>query len=476
MEIDQYSSMKRYFLVFGQVLLLIVAGSSVAVFMRFHVINSAIQFESDFRSQSFFELSNGEIHVIARKLSALSKKSDLICVIGVRNGTTFFEEMKSSCDEGLFRHESEIDQKSFGIKIKFVHGLPKNLSRSLMVMLATFLLMGVLLVMSQRRQFYYQHESELTLARLSRQIAHDLRSPLAVIRAISRRLGTLKEKELLNSAIERLDALIRTLSSDTIVHNRSPTLERLLQSSITEKLIEVGENNANINTEWLAPVKAALLPGDPFKWRRIISNLLNNSIEASVRPKICVSVDLDNCGTDHVRISIKDNGGGFPKEVIEALGPRPFSKGKEGGRGIGISSAFSFLREIDGSMEIRNNDGYGASVTLISPFEIERTAILIEDDVALARIWIRAGKQHQISVSHFHSPSDYLSAKINPSIDTFFYLDLNFSNGESGDSLGRRLRSAGYKNLFLCSGASGLQLASHPWARAILGKEPPWLT
>lgn len=455
-----------------QSVLLLAAVGGVAFFLRFHVISSARQFESDFRSQSFFELANGEVHVLARKLSALSKKPDLICLTAERNGTVFFEEKKGSCRGGFFRAQSEVDQESFGIRVHFVHILPDELFNGFLILFAALASVGASLIWTQRRQFRQQHESELRLASLSRQIAHDLKSPLAAIRALSKGLGAAESKDLLRSTTERLDSLVANLGGEknlSTILGFPPTVSKLLLSALAEKKLEFP--GLNIQLEVKKEISHAQLAGDPFVWRRVISNLLNNAVESSPRTEVCISVTQEK---DKIRIEVRDDGRGIPEPVIRRLGRDPYTAGKLGGKGIGVSSAATFLKELGGFIKIRSEEGKGTSVELHAPFSVETHAVLVEDDEILARLWAEAARARALHFQHFRSPAEFRKGP-RPPKHAYIYLDNNFPDGSNGDDLGQELSLAGYQNLFLCSGAPGIQPQNHPWARGILGKEAPWL-
>lgn len=464
------------YLVGLQLLLLILSLLSVAFFFRFHVISSSRQFVEDFKSQNSFELANGEIHVLARTLSALSKNPELRCVIAERNKITFFEERKKNCEVGFFEVVNEIDQDSFGVKIVLIHTLSSSLLKGFSVLFFILCSIGFSILWAQRRTIFIRNEGEFKMARLSRQVAHDLRSPIAAIKAISRDIGGHSE-EILKSTIDRLDELVRDLSMEDGKRSAyNPILQKLINVSIAEKETEFADKNVAIGVDWLDSLGYARLPGNPFTWRRVLSNLLNNAIEASDSPTIKIVVGKSQSNSKLIEIQIKDNGRGIPKQLISRLGKTVVSYGKPNGRGIGLSTALTFLESLGGEVKIESIEGRGTSVILLSPYEIERRAVLVEDDVGLAKVWKIAAKKVQIELVHFITPGEFRLNKENLDKDTYFYIDLNYANGESGDELGRNLSSSGFRNLFICSGRTGMSIENYPWARGILGKEPPWLS
>lgn len=103
----------------------------------------------------------------------------------------------------------------------------------------------------------------------------------------------------------------------------------------------------------------------PKDLKRILSNLLNNSVEASNDGgRIRVSTDTDG---EFCVIEVTDEGAGIPKDVIGKIGTKGFSFGKSNGNGLGLSNAISVVESWGRRVEITSNFSQGTSVTLRLP-------------------------------------------------------------------------------------------------------------
>ena len=97
-------------------------------------------------------------------------------------------------------------------------------------------------------------------------------------------------------------------------------------------------------------------------FKRIISNLINNSIDAvSVFPgKILISV---RSYTENIQIQILDNGCGMSPENLCKIGTKGFSL-SDSGNGLGIYHAKKTIEEMNGSFQVSSRVGEGTMVTI----------------------------------------------------------------------------------------------------------------
>lgn len=102
-----------------------------------------------------------------------------------------------------------------------------------------------------------------------------------------------------------------------------------------------------------------------------LSNLLDNAVEAGAT-QVALSADREE---DELVMRVGDDGRGFPPEMLAAVG-RPYNSSKSRrGAGLGLFLASNVLRQLGGTLEVRNRAGRGAVVTLRLPF----AALALED-------------------------------------------------------------------------------------------------
>ncbi|TVV72020.1 ATP-binding protein [Sphingomonas solaris] len=97
--------------------------------------------------------------------------------------------------------------------------------------------------------------------------------------------------------------------------------------------------------------------------QQAVFNLLDNAAEAS--PDM-IRIRLDRAG-DTLVLAVRDEGGGFAPEQLEAFG-KPYNSSKPGlGRGLGLFLAGNVARKLGGGLDARNLPRGGAEVTLHLP-------------------------------------------------------------------------------------------------------------
>jgi signal transduction histidine kinase len=66
-------------------------------------------------------------------------------------------------------------------------------------------------------------------------------------------------------------------------------------------------------------------------------------------------------------VRVEDNGRGIPSEILENLGKKGATFGKEGGSGLGIYGAKKYIEKMGGKLEIKSRLGDGTMVMIILP-------------------------------------------------------------------------------------------------------------
>jgi signal transduction histidine kinase len=211
------------------------------------------------------------------------------------------------------------------------------------------------------------------------QMVHDLRSPLSALHAVTRsslssvdtdsrkliesvtlRIQDICQKLLERDKMER--ATFESMSSTTqMIHELILEKQILLQErSHTQKskpvLLEFEDRNC-------PPLLQLTL--SPNELRRILSNLIDNSMEASPHGgDIVVSTEDDG---NFFRIKIRDHGIGIPEEQLPKLGLRGATFGKLTGHGLGLYSVMKLLESVGGSLQIDSAVNQGTTVELNLP-------------------------------------------------------------------------------------------------------------
>ncbi|MBF0105838.1 MAG: HAMP domain-containing histidine kinase [Deltaproteobacteria bacterium] len=225
------------------------------------------------------------------------------------------------------------------------------------------------------------HKSAYYSAYHLRQVAHDLRSPLSVLDNLLRYCWNDLNPEIANlllSAIQRLqnisDDVLNNTPKEMASSKKYPRMfsndevRGLIKNMIAEKQMQcMGKQNIKFNfsphdseNESRAAQKIRL---EPVEFQRILSNILNNSIEALEQGGE-IQIELSNINKN-TTLCISDNGQGIPSDVLPKLMKEGATFGKEKGNGLGLFHAINTIQGWGGDLTIESQWGVGTRVNII---------------------------------------------------------------------------------------------------------------
>ena len=242
---------------------------------------------------------------------------------------------------------------------------------------------------------------------------------------------------------------------------------------MSEKRLQF-QSKPNLQIELkLAPESYGLFAKlQPIEFRRMISNLVNNAVEA-LGDTGAVSVGLSH-ENGNIILTVADNGNGILPEILAKLGQKGETHGKAGGSGLGLYHARTTAESWGGSLIILSEVGKGTTVTVRLPKADSpaTNAALIDDDALVHMTWKMVAKQSGITLRTFKTPEAFLAADI--AKDAAIYIDSDLGNGIKGEKIAEKLFADGYKNIVLATGHAPDSFPAMPWIKQIIGKEPPW--
>ena len=201
---------------------------------------------------------------------------------------------------------------------------------------------------------------------LSRNVSHELRSPLARLRValelVRRKTGDLDELDKIDVETERLDELIgrileySRLDVDSRERRSTIDLGDLLRSVVDDVRYEYGDLGSNVSIELNADVTSTI-SGYPGALRSCFENVLRNAVQHGGDGGD-VHVQLEQAGSQAV-IVVEDQGGGVPDDELGKIF-EPFyrssstqnAKRRSGGLGLAIASRAATLN--GGTISARN--------------------------------------------------------------------------------------------------------------------------
>jgi len=283
-------------------------------------------------------------------------------------------------------------------------------------------------------------------AEIARQVAHDIRSPLAALdMMLGSSLAELPEgkrvvvrgaveriRDIANNLVQRatissggsldtvsaMDASHIQVSLPTMATSRVELLAVLLDSLISEKRMQFrSELGVSIEAR-LGPESYGLFSSvSAVDFKRVLSNLINNAVEAlpmsDGRRSGQVWIELQQRERT-IELSVNDNGKGIAAEVLPKLGVVGVSFGKDvassgSGSGLGLAHACSALEAWGGQLLIESALGRGTRVILNLPSaerpnwfaaglcvsrDEKQKIVVLDDDQSIHGIW--DGRLHSV--------------------------------------------------------------------------------
>lgn len=218
-------------------------------------------------------------------------------------------------------------------------------------------------------------EHNAHLGKIAAQLAHDIRSPLAVIGMVLNKVSNIPESylKLMLASTERISAIANSFLvqyRDKDSHIKSLSIQpepivSIVEKIFNEKLVQFSNTLATLNLE-ISPDKNILICRiNAVEFERAISNLINNAVEALTAPgfvKIRVFTD-----GGFIVLTIEDSGMGIPAQLLEKIIEEGVSIGKENGSGLGLSHAKQMIESWGGSLDVFSVVAKGTLITLRLP-------------------------------------------------------------------------------------------------------------
>jgi len=219
---------------------------------------------------------------------------------------------------------------------------------------------------------------ELRTAML-RAVSHDLRSPLASIKAS---VSSMRQPDV-DWPAEARDDFLASIEDETdrltsIVTNlldlsrlEAGVLRPVLRSTSMEEIVPaalhaIGAGNDRVSIE--LPPDLPEVQTDPALLDRVMANLIGNALRWSP-PDRRVRVQAHRTGGD-VQVHVIDHGPGIPV-AQRAVVVQPFHRlddsGASGGLGLGLAIADRFVAAVGGVLELRDTPGGGLTAVVTLP-------------------------------------------------------------------------------------------------------------
>lgn len=224
----------------------------------------------------------------------------------------------------------------------------------------------------QQRDIIEEQNIERARYRLALQVAHDIRSPVLALKAVSASSSDINAqcKQIIQNVTNRISQIADDILKQ---HNRPSTanlendlcaqpVSKVISQIIDEKkAVQLNPNitfdlnidnssfdqKANISEEYLY---------------RIFTNIINNAIESISRIGT-ITIDITS-DSEKIYVTITDTGCGIARNWLKDIFRPGFTKNKASGNGLGLSYAKCLLESRRGKIKLDSIEGKGTSVMI----------------------------------------------------------------------------------------------------------------
>ena len=232
-------------------------------------------------------------------------------------------------------------------------------------------------------------------AEVARRLAHEIKNPLTPIQLSAERMEMKLSGKLSAEDAEVLARVTRTIVNQVSAlksmvddfrdYSRlpAPVFAALdLNSLVLEVLALYETSNAPIAKK-LGSVPQ--VRADSAQIRQVLHNLVQNAQDALENRKNSGEAPMIEVSTllaaEKVKLSVSDNGGGFPEEMMARIF-EPYVTTKPRGTGLGLAIVKKIVDEHRGELTIENRLAKGVSVTILLP--VAGSAAIAPGDTAKA--------------------------------------------------------------------------------------------
>ena len=208
-------------------------------------------------------------------------------------------------------------------------------------------------------------------------LTHELRTPITVIqgniegiidgvyeRDDAHLKALLEETRQLSSLIEDLRTLGLAESGALQLHREATDLALLTSETLAAYRPQIEAAGITLNltaADGIPPINV-----DPLRFREVLTNLIANALRYTPSGET-IEVQIDQKGTDRVRIVVGDTGSGIDPQDLPRIFERFYKSADSGGSGLGLAIAKKLVEAHGGEISAESDPDQGTQITILLP-------------------------------------------------------------------------------------------------------------
>ena len=274
-------------------------------------------------------------------------------------------------------------------------------------------------------------------AKIANQVSHDIRSPLSSLLMILKGCAQIPEpqrialREAATGARDIANHLLNQYKKHEVhdfgTHgNNFLLVSTALLEVLTAKKYQYEDLAVHFDCRFEDNTHFTFIQSEFSDFRRMISNLINNAVDALADSKGAVNLHLSG-DKEQIKICIQDTGKGMSPELIaKIMNKTAFTEGKKEGHGIGLTQVWDTINKSHGKMHIDSVIGKGTNLILTFPradapswlaeeviLNPDDTVIILDDDASIHGAWqtrfeSTLDKHSRIKRKHFREGKEAL--------------------------------------------------------------------
>ncbi|MEQ8926870.1 MAG: HAMP domain-containing sensor histidine kinase [Fulvivirga sp.] len=230
----------------------------------------------------------------------------------------------------------------------------------------------MLINLEESKNALARSEKQSAWREIAQQVAHEIKNPLTPMKLTLQHLqrtldpSNKERAKPINSLLKQIETLDDIATSfSSFAKMPIPASEKFELTSVVVNTINIHKATKNLTIDLQLPHEKVYTLGDEQLMGRIISNLILNGIQSSVKGEQMLKISLAT-NNQKILLSVTDNGAGIPEEIQSKIFVPNFTT-KESGSGIGLAIAKHGIEHAGGKIWFETEEGSGTTFYIELP-------------------------------------------------------------------------------------------------------------